>query len=1111
MDTPPVPKPRSGVPPQNDPLKKPVPLPRTKVPTNNDRVSATDIIRSISSVSKQISEDVAQKVTSSAKSANEKLEKSILDGSRFAKGTLEKTIITSKAMRDSVTKSVIESTRSAGLKLRRHKKSDNGDEDPQRCVSMPVVDVSLFDNIQFHSPLLEQKRFLDDAPPNTDLPSLNLNVSHTDDLSMFSNNSDSNTDTVSDFSYEGRESDANHSTLNLENEQLTYDTPRMSRTNSITSTMSTPDVPERRKKRESAVDIMRQNSLYENWTLPHPSKAKVTDTSPSPPIENRPSKSTIYEFDPLNTCTTTQKYAGVSNELILLESFLIGDTYGSIVTTDNSDDGPDYRDSEYFNPPTPPERSDSLCPMETIPTTSTTVRDNNSNWFVDRDFDLKSTSDEVKSTNSVMQRFSNMLKFDSKVQKPVKQVVQKVDLVRRPSVNSMTVPYFCGMLVRIVPAMGEDLFKNAQTRYCVLSDQKLICYSDPTNSVIKEAYTLDSIYSLQIVLPLSSSTTSNSYCFELMVSSGGRGTPRKILFSCASASERRNWAQKIVEHLTSGFPTKYTAEYTRCGWCYLKEGVTGEWRGAWVMLIRRVLVYYTARDVAVFNVDLRKTRCVVSQEADEETKRICPADGSGNLLLDCPSATLYLRFPHERELKGWRCMIKLAAHNNGAQMHHQQLTKEDVPTVVDKCLSFIYAHGSLSEGIYRRAGSSTVLSELLARFRRDAWSVQLSPSQHSEHDVAGVLKRFFRDLPEALVPQEKHQALTAALEIKEPGPRHAEYRQVMTSLPLVARNTARKLFAHLHFLTTMAHANKMSAENLASVWAPTIMPAALTSNTLQTAWSSKEVFVVRDLIANFEAVWLPTDGEKSREEAVRRVLMTVLGNAVPAPKKAAGDLKAWVYIKDRNTCHQITLTPNKTSSDVCIELCGKAKMESHLLMLEEVVCNESMRRIVHIDEVVLDVVLRWGYWDEEDRKDNYLVVTDNKVLNEIEALRNSTSTVCGELKLAMDNAKAFKAHMFELHNGVLCCFKDKQGSQKLEEWKVKDILWYIGHEPKRNPQSRWAVTIVPRNSKQKRSKDHPWFGSTIAGSVTEDQLKWMTALMFGEYTNVLPTPRLVIT
>lgn len=40
-----------------------------------------------------------------------------------------------------------------------------------------------------------------------------------------------------------------------------------------------------------------------------------------------------------------------------------------------------------------------------------------------------------------------------------------------------------------------------------------------------------------------------------------------------------------------------------------QEGVSGEWQGAWVMLIRRVLVYHT-KDGALRTVDLRKTRCV---------------------------------------------------------------------------------------------------------------------------------------------------------------------------------------------------------------------------------------------------------------------------------------------------------------------------------------------------------------------------------------------------------------------------------------------------------------------------------------------------------------------
>ncbi|CAK1554623.1 unnamed protein product [Leptosia nina] len=1103
METPPVPKPRSSGVAQSDPMKKPVPLPRTKLPNSSERITASELLRSIGSVSKQFSGDVAQKVTTSAKSTNERIEKSIVDGSKFARDTLEKTINTSKAVRASVTKSVIEGTKIAGQKMRRARKSQTEqNEDPQRCISMPDVDVSFFDNIQFHSPLLEQKKLQtleakDLCDGDKSLVSQNCHIT---DSSLNSCNSDSLTDSVSMI--ESEEFNHNDSISNLEMD-MTYDTPRVSRANSFISVKSAPEVPGRRKKRE--IEIMRQNSLYENWTLPHTSKT-------NPESVEKPSTSTIYEFDPLNFTPTSKTYDGVSNELLLLESFLIGDTYGTIVSNNVSNDEPfDFVESDYFNPPTPPERFDSLAQSETKSDIPLNQR-KNSNWYVDSDCNANNitTTEDIKPTNSVMQRFSNMLKLDNVLYK-TKQSAVKVDTVERPAINQLPVAYYSGTLSKVTSGTVEDLFKNTQScsRYCVLSDQKLVCYTDAVNSIVKEVYTVDSINSLQIVLPLSSSTSNNYYCFELTISMGVKNSPRKVLFGCGSASERRNWGQKIAEHLSSGFPTKYTSEFTRCGWCYMKEGVTGEWRSAWLMLVRRVLVYCTASD-SLCIVDLRKARCVVNQDADEETKEKCPSDGSPNLLLDCPHVTLYLRFQHEKDLKGWRYMVKLAAHNNGAYLHHQQLTKDDVPAVVDKCISFVYAHGSLSEGIYRRAGSSSVLAELLGRFRRDAWSVVLSPGQHSEHDVAGVLKRFFRDLPESLIPQDKHKALISTLDIKDSKERNTEYRKIMNGLPLVACNTARKLFAHLHFLHTMSHANKMNCENLASIWAPTIMPAALTSQTLQTAWSAKEQYVVRDLIANFEAIWEPTETEIRREAAIRRVLMRVLSNTAPAPPKAAGDLRAWIYINDRNTCHHVALTPNKSSSDLCIELSEKAQMESHLMMIEEVICNDSMRRIVHKDEIVLNVVLRWSYWDEEDRKENYLIIKNNKILHDMEGMKNSKA-VCGELRLANETTKTFKLHMFECNNSKLCYFKDKQGSHKIEEWHVKDILWYIGHEPKRNPQSRWAITFIPKNNKQKRGKDRPWFGCTIAGAVTDDQLKWTTALMFAEHPDILPTPRLVIT
>lgn len=106
-------------------------------------------------------------------------------------------------------------------------------------------------------------------------------------------------------------------------------------------------------------------------------------------------------------------------------------------------------------------------------------------------------------------------------------------------------------------------------------------------------------------------------------------------------------------------------------------------------------------------------------------------------------------------------------------------------------------------------------------------------------------------------------------------------------------------------------------------------------------------------------------------------------------------------------------------------------------MLEEVICNDTMRRIVHIDEVVLDVVLRWSYWDEDDRKNNYLIVKENKILHDMEAMRQ-TPSVCGELRLATEAMKSFKLHMFEVQNSRLCYFKDKQVCTMSTELMVID-------------------------------------------------------------------------
>ncbi|XP_014366672.2 uncharacterized protein LOC106717332 isoform X2 [Papilio machaon] len=687
-------------------------------------------------------------------------------------------------------------------------------------------------------------------------------------------------------------------------------------------------------------------------------------------------------------------------------------------------------------------------------------------------------------------------------------VLSEPDLkpLQQPAINNYG-PHFSGIMTWIA---DDNLVSMTKSLYCALAEQKLFCYVDSAMQVLKEVYKLNSVTSLQMVLPVECSNS--LYCFELGISnteSGIKHSSRlKITFGCPTAAERLTWAQKIAANLTSAFPSINYSEFTRLGWCYLKVGVSGEWLAAWLLLAGRELMYYCTEDIAD-NVDLRKTRCLGTQTADEESKKACPSDCCSNLLLDCSVTTLYLRFPHTEEFQNWNSVISLAAHSNGLGLYEQQLTNEEVPTIVDKCINFIYAYGVLSEGIYRRAGRSVVLAELLTRFRADAWSVQLTPQIYTEHDVSGVFKRFFRDLPTPLISRECHDRLINALDDERR--RLDEYQRALDKLSPVSCNTARKLFAHLNFIQKWSEVNKMSAENLAAVWAPTIMPPCVKSTGLQISWSEKEVTVVRDIILNYQAVWCPDEDEIKRDLACHRVIMRMQESARSLPQpSSAGDLRFWVFMDDTSNHFQVSLTPDKTSSDVCMELSVKTNIPHYKLMLEEQICNGSMKRIVHKDEIVLDVVTRWGYWDDEDRKDNNLVIKENKILYQMDGLqmdamsKNGTQ-VCGQLRYANDAMKKFKSYVFEVNSSKLSGYADSQGSSKVEEWNIDDIIWYFGHEIKRDPQSRWAITFIPKN-KKRRSKEHPYFGSTLAGGVTESQLQWATALMFAQHDTILPMP-----
>ncbi|XP_035733559.1 uncharacterized protein LOC118446704 isoform X1 [Vespa mandarinia] len=647
--------------------------------------------------------------------------------------------------------------------------------------------------------------------------------------------------------------------------------------------------------------------------------------------------------------------------------------------------------------------------------------------------------------------------------------------------------------------VGIERAKDLIQRAAVLTGPKLSFYNDKSMSTLKETINLENVYSIHLLQDIKVVDGETVHCIAI----SSESKPHVYIFYAKGIAERRSWAQKILEAMTSVFPIKYTSDLTRAGWVYLKEGITGTWFSAWVLLQKRTLVYTNSLEPPILEyLDLRKARYIVLREqegpnSDNENVPVVVVDAGD-------SGALHIAAPGSKEASAWRHALYQAATNCGPALQQQQITHDNVPVILDKCINFISTHGIMSEGIYRRSGSSSAVIKLLEAFRRDAWAIQITRGSYTEHDVATVLRRFLRDLPESLFPPSIHNLLCRCSELSNESERIQIYRNLLTTLNPITSATIRRILAHLHYLSQQSSRNLMTVENLSAVWGPTLMHAG--ENSAED-WNREETKVIGDLIHLFPKLYQLSHADLAKEAKILEVLEKhhVSNNGLRGAP--SGDLKIWIYLLSKEgECINVSIGAQKTAFDVCRELSEKVNLLAHELCLEEYALSGALKRPLHHNERVLETVARWGYWDPDDRKDNILILKKDRLYRDIVPLIKPPMTISGELKYADVKSKNFKNYLFEFSQAKLYCYKDKVCSTKLHEWKIEDIIWYIGHETKRNPQMGWTITFILRNKKPTRCKENPFFGNILAGTYKNEQYKWLAAMLFGEFqTNLRPS------
>ncbi|NXT11502.1 RHG24 protein, partial [Prunella fulvescens] len=145
------------------------------------------------------------------------------------------------------------------------------------------------------------------------------------------------------------------------------------------------------------------------------------------------------------------------------------------------------------------------------------------------------------------------------------------------------------------------------------------------------------------------------------------------------------------------------------------------------------------------------------------------------------------------------------------------------PMLVEQCVDFIRQRGLKEEGLFRLPGQANLVKEL-----QDAFDCGEKPSFDSNtdvHTVASLLKLYLRELPEPVVPYAKYEDFLSCAKMlsKEEETGLKELVKQVKSLPTVNYNLLKYICRFLDEVQSYSGVNKMSVQNLATVFGPNIL------------------------------------------------------------------------------------------------------------------------------------------------------------------------------------------------------------------------------------------------------------------------------------------------
>ncbi|XP_072522758.1 rho GTPase-activating protein 27 isoform X2 [Salminus brasiliensis] len=179
--------------------------------------------------------------------------------------------------------------------------------------------------------------------------------------------------------------------------------------------------------------------------------------------------------------------------------------------------------------------------------------------------------------------------------------------------------------------------------------------------------------------------------------------------------------------------------------------------------------------------------------------------------------------------------------------------KTTVPSFVEKCIQTVEKKGLGIDGIYRVSGNLAVIQKL--RFKADhAEDLNLEDGNWDIHVITGALKLFFRELQEPLFPYSHFNSFVQGIKIPDYHSKVSYMRDLVKSLPQPNHDTMEALFRHLRKVIEYGEENRMTLQNVAIVFGPTLLKPEVESANI-TMYMVYQNQIIELILSEFVSIF----------------------------------------------------------------------------------------------------------------------------------------------------------------------------------------------------------------------------------------------------------------